>query len=170
MLYIAPLLALIALALLWYARQRRRALGLPGGRIIYSDTTRWQSLEEPLYDAGLRLTGRPDYLVRDRNAIIPVEVKSSRVSASPYDSHVFQLAAYCRLVESAYGTRPPYGIVHYRNRTFAVDYTPALEEALLELLEEMRLEDRRKENHRSHESPGRCRRCGYNNLCEEKIA
>jgi CRISPR-associated exonuclease Cas4 len=170
---------LIALAvfLFWQARRKRQAAGLPGGRIIYSDTRGWGPVEEPLYDPELGLAGRPDYLVRDGDQVIPVEVKSGRNIESPYDSHIFQLAAYCRLVESAYGQRPDYGLLHYsegdafgKGRTFAIDYTPELESALLEVIEEMRAQERRKNVDRSHDTPARCRSCGFRSVCDQRLA
>lgn len=163
-------LFLAGLALLWFARRKQKSSGLPAGRIIYADTRAWGKVEEPLYDRSLGLVGKPDYLVQQAGQIIPVEVKSTRVAEAPYDAHIYQLAAYCWLVEHAYGKRPPYGLLHYANRTFAIDYTPQLEAALLGLLEEMREADRRKEIHRSHDAPGRCRSCGYRSTCEEALA
>jgi CRISPR-associated exonuclease Cas4 len=164
------LIFLAGLALLWQSGRRRKAAGLPAGRIIYTDTSRWGPVEKSLYDPVLGLTGRPDYLVQqDDQVILPVEVKSTRVAEGPYDSHIFQLAAYCRLVEQTFGKRPPYGILHYANRTFAIDYTPELEAALAALLEEMRAQDRRKVVARSHDSGARCRSCGYRSVCDQKI-
>jgi len=168
-LILALALLIGALILFWQARRRQKSLGIPSGRIVYADTGRWTRLEEPLYDRETGLTGRPDYLVEDGEVIVPVEVKSSRAADGPYDGHIFQLAAYCLLVERAYGKRPPHGILHYSNRTFEIDYTPELETSLLEVLEAMRAQDRRKEVPRSHESPARCRGCGYREICEQKL-
>ena len=66
--------------------------------MIYTDTRGWSAVEKPLYDPVIGLTGRPDYLVKKGKDIIPVEVKTSRTPEAPYDSHIFQLAAYCLLV------------------------------------------------------------------------
>lgn len=170
MLIVALALFLVALLLFWQANRRQKASGLPAGRIIYTDTRGWGPVPEPLYNASLGLTGKPDYLVQQGSQWIPVEVKSGRVDEAPHDGHIFQLAAYCLLVESEYGERPPYGILHYANRTFAIDYTIELETVLLDILEEMRMAQRRKEIHRSHASPARCRRCGYRSVCEEKLS
>jgi CRISPR-associated exonuclease Cas4 len=169
MVLIAIIALLAALALLWLSSRQRRAAGLPAGRVIYSDTNRWGALEKPLYDPVLGLTGKPDYLVEQGETLIPVEVKSRRAGQAPYDSHIYQLAAYCWLVERAFGKRPPYGILHYANRTFAIDYTPALETALLEIVDEMRRLERRREVDRSHDSPERCLRCGYRSICDQAL-
>jgi CRISPR-associated exonuclease Cas4 len=170
MIYLALALLLAALALFVMSGRQRRRAGLPGGRVIYTDTGGWGRVEKPLYDRQLGLTGRPDYLVERDGRIIPVEVKSGRTPSAPYDSHIFQLAAYCLLVERTTGRRPPYGIIHYSGRDFAVDYTSQLESALLDLLAEVRRDENRDEVHRSHEDGHRCHRCGFRELCEERLA
>ena len=136
--YYAIALFILALIVFWLASKQRRTAGLPGGKVIYADTSQWSEPEAPLYDPVTKVTGRPDYLVRQGKQVIPVEVKSGRVPDSPYDSHIYQVAVYCMLVEREFGKRPPYGIIHYGKRTFAVDYTKELENALLDLLTEMR--------------------------------
>jgi CRISPR-associated exonuclease Cas4 len=169
--YISVALLLLAIFILWQSSRQRKDAGLPGGRVIYTDTRAWGApLEKPLYDSKLGLTGKPDYLVEQKGQIIPIEVKSGRAPESPYDSHLYQLAAYCLLVDKIYGKRPPYGIIHYPSRSFAVDYTPVLESTLLDLLAEMRRDDPRTEVDCSHDDPARCRRCGFRNVCEQKLA
>ncbi|MBI5294211.1 MAG: CRISPR-associated protein Cas4 [Chloroflexi bacterium] len=169
MLYAILLLFLLALIFFWQSGRQRQEAGLPGGRVIYTDTRAWGKLEHPLYDQLLGLTGKPDYLVQQKGQIIPVEVKSGRAPEAPYDSHIYQVAAYCLLVEKNYGKRPPYGIIHYENRDFAVDYTPQLESSLLDLLAEMRRDEMKREVGRSHEQAARCARCGFKNACDQSL-
>src|SRR5512140_1105220 len=170
MLFLLPLLIFfIGLVLLWQSNRQRRQAGLPGGRVVYTDTRAWDKLEKPLYDHNLGLTGKPDYLVEHDGHLIPVEVKTGRTPEAPYDSHIFQVAAYCLLVEKTYGKRPPYGLIHYPHRDFAVDYTQQLESALLEQLAEMRRDDMRRDVPRSHEEPMRCRNCGFRKVCDQKL-
>lgn len=166
---LALLLLFSGLLALWLASRRQRAAGLPLGRVIYDDAGRWGKPEKPFYDAALSLTGKPDYLVEQNGKQIPVEVKSSWAPAQPYDSHLYQLAAYCLLVERAYTRRPPYGILRYRNRAFAIDYTPQLETHLLDLLAEIRQQQRRPAPDRSHQEPTRCSRCGYRSACDQRL-
>jgi CRISPR-associated exonuclease Cas4 len=170
MLYTALFLFLLALVLLWLSSRQRKEAGLPGGRIIYTDTRAWGEVEKPLYDAQLGLTGKPDYLVEQNGQIIPVEVKLGKAPDAPYDSHIYQIAAYCLLVQHGMGKRPPYGILHYSDRDFAVDYTPELESNLLDVLAEMRRDEVRSGVARSHEVPARCHRCGYRDLCDQKLS
>jgi CRISPR-associated exonuclease Cas4 len=152
---LAILLLLAGLVLLWLASRRRKDLGLPAGRIIYADTRAWGAVQEPLYDRTLGLTGRPDYLVQKGKHTIPVEVKSSQVSHAPYDSHIFQLAAY--------------GILHYPNRTYAIDDTRQLETSLRNLLDEIRSQERSQEVDRSHDQAARCTRCGFRSICDQAL-
>ncbi len=168
MIYLAIFLLLAALILFWQSTRQRRAAGIPAGRVIYTDTRAWGKVEQPLYDALTGLTGKPDYLVEQNGFWIPVEVKSSYAPAAPREGHLFQLAAYCLLVERTTGKRPPYGILHYRNRDFAVDYTDEMENRLRDLLDEIRMQERRGEAERSHEEPARCARCGYRGVCDQK--
>ena len=171
MLYLALFLLLLAFLFFRQSNRQQRQAGLPGGRVIYTDTRAWGApLEQPLFNKELGLTGKPDYLVQQKGGIIPVEVKSGRAPEAPYDSHIYQLASYCMLVEKTYGKRPPYGIIHYPNRDFAVDYTPALENSLLDILAEMRRDDAKREVNCSHAEPGRCVRCGFRKICEQKLA
>jgi CRISPR-associated exonuclease Cas4 len=168
--YIGLILLLLALALFYLSARQRSDAGLPGGKVVYSDTRAWGKVEKPLFDLELALTGRPDYLVEENGRMIPVEVKSGRTPAAPYDSHIFQVAAYCHLVHQTTGKRPPRGIIHYPGRDFSVDYTPELENALLNLIADMRIAERRQEVDRSHEEPARCHRCGFREVCEQRLA
>lgn len=169
MLYSAFILIFIAFVFFWQSGRQRKAAGLPGGRVVYTDTHGWNKVEKPLYHAALDLTGKPDYLIEKNGQLIPVEVKSGRAPDAPYDSHIYQLASYCLLVEKAYNKRPPYGIIHYEGRDFAVDYTRELEASLLDLLVEMKRDERRKDVPRSHQQASRCKGCGFGGICDQKL-
>jgi CRISPR-associated exonuclease Cas4 len=166
---IAAFLFLIALLVFWQARRQQKFTGLPTGRVIYSDTDRWSKVEKPLYDPISRLTGKPDYLVEENGLLIPVEVKSSRAPSLPHDSHIFQLAAYCLLVERTTGKRPPYGVLRYRDKTFSIDYSATLQHELEQILEAIHQQDKHGEAARSHHEPARCARCGYRNICDQRL-
>lgn len=168
--YLILFLFLLALVFFWQSGVQRRGAGLPSGRVIYTDTDGWGKVERPLYYQPLKLTGKPDYLVRRNGGIIPVEVKSGRAPETPYDSHIFQLASYCLLVEKTYGERPAYGIIHYNNRDFAIDYTPELEFALMDLLADMRRDEIKDDVERSHEHAACCARCGFREFCDQSLA
>jgi CRISPR-associated exonuclease Cas4 len=169
MLWLIVALFIAGLALLWLAHRQRTDSGLPSGQVIYVDTHGWGKVERPLFDPHSGLIGKPDYLVRQGSRIIPVEVKSGRAPATPHDSHLLQLAAYCYLVEKEYGKRPAYGILHYANRTYRVDYTRPLEAELLRTLEALRSASALAEVTRSHQEASRCRACGYRSVCDQAL-
>ena len=163
---------LLALAVLvWLlARLARGRSGLPSGEVVYSDTGGWSRVERPLFSSSLQLTGKPDYLVRQNQAVIPVEVKSGQAPpGGPHPGHKYQLAAYCALVTEAYGRRPEYGLIQYADQTLAVNYTRELETELRALLDDMRADAESDEVARSHHSPRRCRACGFVENCDEAL-
>lgn len=164
-------LFIVGVALFAWARRLRTRSGLPTGDVIYADTAQWQRVNRPLFSRQHQLTGKPDYLIRQGDDIIPVEVKSgSAPPRGPYDSHVYQLAAYCQLVADTYGVRPAYGLIQYADQSYTVDYTAGLEAALLDLLDEMRADANSDDVPRSHRSAARCRACGVNEYCDESLA
>jgi CRISPR-associated exonuclease Cas4 len=184
---VAALLILLVTALAAYVAARRTAARtrLPRGELIYSDTgfpvgkiapvgrdREGVKQEKPLISRRYGLIGRPDYLVQTDEGIIPVEAKSARSPAGgrAYDSHVFQLAAYCLLVEDVLGAEIPHGIIRYADREVLIDYTPELREDLLALLEEMREARLAEEVHRDHEDARRCSGCGLREVCVESLA
>ena len=166
-------LSLIILAIFsWFWSRRKRAeLGHPTGKVIYSDLGAWVPQQDSFYSPEFELVGRPDYLVSDREgAIIPVELKLSLAPDEPHDGHVMQLAAYCLLVEEAFGIRPDYGIVQYRDRAYAVEYSFELEEDLLDVLANMREDIFHGELIRNHEDWGRCTHCSMREHCSQRLA
>jgi CRISPR-associated exonuclease Cas4 len=157
------------LLLLWLSRRAQIDAGLPPGRVLSQDTLgRWRAAES-LYDPVHDLTGRPDYLVAQGDRLIPVEVKSGRAHAGPRLSHRLQLAAYCRLVEAVYARRPSHGVLQYADRRYDIPYTAGLETELTNIIAAMR-RDLVGEMDRSHESPERCRACGFREQCDQSLA
>jgi CRISPR-associated exonuclease Cas4 len=166
-----PVIFFVLAVLVWLlARLARRGTGLPAGQVVYSDTGGWSRPERPLFSKTLQLSGKPDYLVRQRDAIIPVEVKSGQAPpGGPHPGHRYQLAAYCALVSEAYGRRPAYGLIQYADRTLSVPFTRQLEAELAALLKSMRADAQVGNVARSHQSPARCRGCGFFDVCEEAL-
>lgn len=165
-------LLLLALALgLWlWSRNLESRAGLPAGQLIYADGRHRFANNDVLIARDLKLTGKPDYLVQEANGmIVPVELKSSAAPQTPHDTHIFQLAAYCLLVEENYGIRPEYGIIQYRDQAFAVEYTPELEEDLLDLLADMREDLFAADVNRQHNDWARCARCGVRGQCVQRL-
>lgn len=166
------LLTFIAAAFAWLlGRGLFARTGLPTRSILYADVGSTFPQRAPLISRRYRLTGKPDYLVRVDDGVAPVELKSSRSPSSgqPYDSHLFQLAAYCLLVEDVCRVSVPYGVVRYEDRSIRVDYTPSLRASLLALLDEMRTAKRDEECHIDHNQPGKCQSCGFRSGCGENL-
>ena len=186
LLALAFILLLLTAAGAWLAARRgARRADLPEGRLIYSDTgapvgriapvtlnERGERQEKPLVAHRHGLTGRPDYLLRTADGVVPVEAKSTRCPASgvPYESHLMQLASYCLLVEETLGEPVPFGVIRYRDRQLRVDYTDELRESLLSLLAEMRAARGDDDVHRSHDERPRCAACSYREICDESLA
>jgi CRISPR-associated exonuclease Cas4 len=168
MIWVILLVAFSGVGLLLISQQRMRRLDLPPGKAIYLDSASLLPQENSLFDPLAGITGRPDFLMQTRKGLVPVEAKSAKAPITPFPSHVYQLAAYCRLVESVYGKRPAFGVLKYRDRNFRIEYNPRLESSLFDLVAEVRRQGRR-EQERSHQSSARCRACGYRELCDQRI-
>lgn len=165
------MLLVAAAVMLWLLSARLRAhSGLPSGEVVYSDTGPGRDHNRPLFSARHRLSGKPDYLVREGDAITPVEVKSGRAPAQPRDGHVLQLAAYCLLVEEQLSATVRRGIVRYDDREFVVPWNAALRRRLLDALDDMRADVAAGGSARSHRQPARCRGCSVRDHCDESLS
>ncbi len=163
------ILALVAAAFFgWlYFRSRDGDSPVPDGKIVFQDTEHLE-LREPLVSHELRLTGKPDYLIRTSYGLVPVELKSRTCGdGGPYAGEVAQVVAYCLLVEDVFGEPVPHGILQFPNLKVRVRFTEKRREKLLSVLTEMRALDGAEEVARSHESAARCRGCGVLAECGE---
>ncbi len=162
-------LALAGIVLLLLSWRNQRATGLPIQRVVYSDTGKTRRIDDTLVSRRYGLVGKPDYVVEEKDGLVPVEVKPTRRAETPYLSDVLQLVAYCLLIEDVWGQRPKRGLLRYAEHTFAVDYTPELRDVLLETLDEMRAQTKAPDVARDHDEPGRCRACGVREYCEQRL-
>src|SRR5947209_1308098 len=64
------------------------------GEVVYSDTGAGHQPAKALYAPRYGLTGKPDYLLRTRQGLVPVEVKPERTDPEPQESHLLQVLAY----------------------------------------------------------------------------
>lgn len=160
---------ILGIILLKQARDLKKQSGLPAGEIVYVDTGDWKSCEKPLFSNQYRLTGRPDYLVRQKNSIIPVEVKSTKGLKAPYESHIAQLIAYCLLVEETELKTPPFGLLHYPEATFRIPYTASVRTQFLKTLNQLRADLHSDDVSRNHSEPQRCRYCGFRYICSQSL-
>lgn len=166
------LLMVLALFLLGYSirlrslvRTEKKSYGVPEGRILYSD------LNVPataLFSKRFRLSGKPDYIIQKNGSWIPVEVKSGGGS-HPHQSQVFQLAAYCQILEDTSGVFVPEGILVYNNVPFHIPFNPKLRFELESIMRTMRASLRSGEVERNHEDPRRCINCSMKRYCSEAV-
>lgn len=138
---------------------------IPEGTITYSDLT---TPAKPLFSKRYRLAGKPDYVVKNDDTYIPVEVKSGSYS-HPKKNHILQLAAYCYLVEETYQTFVPYGILVYKNNEFKIPFNPPLRFELETVLQTMRNSLHKETITMNHNDPGRCRYCSMRMNCTVKL-
>ena len=169
MLYISIASSILAILLFLFALRQRKIAGIPAGRVIYTDANQWMKVEKALFDKELRLTGKPDYLVRKGKQVIPIEVKSGKAPSQPPAWHIYQLAAYCLLVQSTYGNRPANGILHYSDRSLSIDFSKTLENSALDTIKEMQKRVSEIQIDRSHRDPNRCIQCGHRSICDQAL-
>jgi hypothetical protein len=80
---------------------------------------RFRSGPENLVDPQLGIAGRPDLVIAMAGErLVPLEYKATHLFVGYHEAHgrlfdTVQAIAQCRLVEAAFGRRPPYGIVLY---------------------------------------------------------
>jgi len=136
------------------------------GKIEYIDMDSAKAFKSDKYG----LSGRPDYIIKLGEKLIPVEEKTGRTPKGPLYSHIIQVTAYCVLIEDAYGIPPPYGIVKYPEHEFEIEYNEDQKKLLLSKLAEMRKATQAGEAHRNHDRPGKCKFCSRREVCPEKLA
>lgn len=84
---------------------------------------RFRSGPGNLVDTELGFAGRPDLVMeRSQSALVPIEYKSTHLFVGYHEAHgrlfdTVQAIAECRLVETAFGRRPPYAIVLYGDKS-----------------------------------------------------
>jgi CRISPR-associated exonuclease Cas4 len=154
-----------------------RALGLPAGRIVYSDA---DGTARPLVARRYPLTGKPDYLVLTSGGQrVPVEIKSGRASRvkggarQPRHEDVLQLVTYLIILDDLDDMPPRYGLLRYADATFEVPYAADLREEVLALLAEMEALD--EELNETEEAPHgdpslqKCRACAFKEICDDAM-
>jgi CRISPR-associated protein Cas4 len=170
---IAPLLfalgaasLLLSIKISSAARSLRLRYRLPDGDAIYSDLSGSGKI---LRSERYRLSGKPDYIIKEGRHLIPVEVKSSAAEA-PYRGHQLQLAAYGMIMEDLYRTDVPYGYIVYMNRRYRIELDDDLRAEVLDNLDGMRRALRMRRAQRDHNERARCVRCSFRRSCREAIS
>lgn len=164
-------LALLFLAgtTLVVARRIQQRVGIPWSSDIRADADGALPHVPMMVDDELQLVGKPDYIVRRGADLIPVEVKPLRRAKRPYESDIYQLLAYCLLIERTYGKRPPYGLLRYATQTFRIDYDDDMAAGVIDIVMHMHTLHDEADVPRSHNSVSRCRGCGFWQQCEQSL-
>ena len=118
------------------------------------------------------LAGRPDYMIKENDLKIPVEVKTGRRPKAPFFSHVLQIGAYCLLSEETFRTSPSHGQIRYgfENEPHNVEWEPKLKTLVIEKIEEMNdIREGRTKAHRNHKRVGKCNSCSRRKGCPERL-
>ena len=118
------------------------------------------------------LAGRPDYMIKEKEDHIPVEVKTGRRPKAPFFSHVLQIGAYCLLSEETFQKSPSHGQIRYgfENKPHHVEWEPKLKTLVIEKIEEMNdILDGKMEAHRNHKRAGKCNNCSRRKGCPERL-
>jgi CRISPR-associated exonuclease Cas4 len=152
----AIILALVA------ARLIRRA-GITG-RIVASDGP----VSRPsrvMRSARHGLSGKPDYIIEENGVVVPVELKPSRRSRTPWLRDVVQLAAYCLLLEEIEPRFGGYGYLRYADRSFRIAFTDSLRAELLKTIDALRDDLAARDVDPNHADPRRCARCALREPC-----
>lgn len=136
------------------------------GKITYTDLNK---PAKPLFSKRYRITGKPDYVIKKNKRYIPVEFKTGSYN-QPQKNHVFQLAAYCQLLEENYGSFVPYGILVYNTaQHYRIPFDPRIRFELESTVKKMRYVLKTGKVTRNHHDPNRCRGCSMRTYCNIKI-
>ena len=144
--------------------ERRRALGLPDGDLVYEDA---DGEGEPLSSSTFALTGKPDYVVQlPDGRPVPIELKLGVHDATaPYSNHAIQVGAYCLILEDYFEQPPTHGILRYADCEFTVEYTPALRRKVIKLLTEMERCSQQQPPPLTKQRVNKCRACTFQPIC-----
>jgi len=155
------IILLISILLQKRIQYKKTHFHLHGATINYND------LLEPaqsIFSKKNLLAGKPDYILNKEGKIIPVEVKKScYTTPTPY--HLYQLAAYCQLLEDTHHTFVPYGVLVYSDADFEIPFDPHLRFNLEKTLKEMRKAIATRTLPEIHLNPQKCKHCSFQHCC-----
>lgn len=143
--------------------------GVPDGRLIAEDLSGIQRNTQVLSAHSIGLTGKPDCIVERNKSYIPIEIKSYNAQESPWLSDEMQLMSYCLLIEECFQSAPPYGELWYRNKRFKIPYNQKRKGEVLKIVSQIKQNRTLNDCPRSHETADKCERCGYGDICSNRL-
>lgn len=139
---------------------------IPSGKITYQDLSK---PAKPFFSKRYRITGKPDYIIKNNNYFIPIELKSGACK-EPQKNHILQLAAYCQLLEENYGRFCPYGIIVFSDKSkFKIPFDPKIRFELESTIKNMRQIMKTGKISRNHNDLSRCKNCSVKQYCDFKF-
>lgn len=166
LIFLGSILVLISKFFRYYTRRLKDKYHIQKGKVSYSDLSDSGSV---LFSKKYRISGKPDYIVNENGKMIPVEFKTGSYSY-PLKNHVFQLAAYCHLVEENYGGFVPFGVLVYDQVSeHRVSFDPCLRFELESTIKEMRSVLKTGRIVLNHSNSGRCKGCSMKGFCKNKF-
>ena len=137
LLIIGVVVLFLGILLFVYLTLSRKKLGSMIEKMLYSDSD--TQYVETLFSTSIPLKGKPDAIIKTKEGIIPLEIKTGRTPTTPRDHHVMQLMAYCLLVHERYNKRPIGGILRYSetNTEFRILYTEEAEQSVKNIVREI---------------------------------
>jgi CRISPR-associated exonuclease Cas4 len=172
---VGVILIIIAILFIIISRRLRRDItvlkrqyNIQEGKIVYADLN---TPAEPLFSKRYHITGKPDYVVQKNHHLIPVEIKTGCYN-EPQKNHIFQLAAYCHLLEENHGDFVPYGLLVYGDgsKVFRIPFGPTTRFQLESTIKSMWHIMRTGEISRNHDEISRCKNCSMSTYCHLKIS
>jgi len=167
-LVVSLLLIILSLSLLLIAKNNyntaqkmKKQDRIPNGKIQYTDLNK---PAQPLFSKRYRLTGKPDYIVKKGQQLIPFEVKNTN-KKNPQKNHIMQLAAYCHLLEENYKQFVPYGVLSYNNEEYPIQFDPKLRFELENTITTIRSLQNKKNIPLNHNDPKKCVYCSMKKYC-----
>lgn len=137
------------------------------GKIIYSDLSK---PEKPLFSKKYRIIGKPDYIIKNKETYTPVEIKTGNHKILK-KNHIYQIAAYCQILEDYYNCYIPYGIIIYKDtsKQFKIPFDPKLRFELTKIISEIRKNMNKDIIQRNHYEIKKCIKCSLRKFCEKKL-
>ncbi len=132
------------------------------GKILYTDLNKPAT---PFFSTKYGITGKPDYIIKEKSRYIPIELKFSNKN-QPQKNHIFQIAGYCHLLEENYGSFVPYGIIVYNNKyQFKIPFNPQIRYELESTIKDMRGLLKNGKITRNHSDFYKCKNCSMKAYC-----
>jgi CRISPR-associated exonuclease Cas4 len=141
----------------------KKTYKIQDGRITYTDL---DVPAKPFFSKKYRISGKPDYIVKKDNRYLPVELKTGSYN-KPQKNHIFQLAAYCQLIEDNYGKFVPHGMLVYSDgQQFNITFNPKLRFELQNTINEMRSVIKTGKVNINKKDSLKCRNCSMKDYCK----